>query len=98
MPQATEALARDRMLGRVSACERADDAGPGDAPEPLPFRLPAWGDPGDTPKPGDRCGCCGRHGTGGRWWREATAPRGWRCARCHPADHVPEAERFEVLT
>ena len=85
--------------------ERVDDAGPGAAPEaddaapePMPFRLPSWGDPGDAPKPGDRCGCCGRHGTGGRWWSERAKPKGWRCARCHPGDHMPEAERFEVLT
>ena len=88
--------------------ERADDAGPGDAPDaddaapeppPLPFRLAAWGDAADVPRPGDTCGTCSRRSPrGGRWWCEATAPKGWRCARCHPGDHVPEAERFEVLT
>ena len=75
--------------------EAADDA----APEPLPFRLAAWGDAADAPRPGDACGTCSRRSPrGGRWWREAVAPKGWRCARCHPADHVPEAERFEALT
>jgi hypothetical protein len=86
--------------------ERADDAGPGDAPEPddaapepLPFRLAAWGDAADVPRPGDTCGTCSRRSPrGGRWWCEATAPKGWRCARCHPGDHMPAAERFEVLT
>jgi hypothetical protein len=88
--------------------ERAYDAGPGDAPDaddaapeppPLPFRLAAWGDAADVPRPGDTCGTCSRRSPrGGRWWREATAPKGWRCARCHPGDHMPEAERAEVLT
>jgi hypothetical protein len=101
MPQAPEALAPDRMLGRVSARERAEAAGPDDAPEPLPlpFRLAAWGDAADAPRPGDTCGTCSRRAPrGGRWWCEATAPKGWRCSRCHPGDHIPEAERAEVLT
>ena len=84
--------------------ERADEAvaepepDGGMPPEPLPYRLPSWADPADTPKPGDRCGCCGRRGSGGRWWIERAEPKGWRCARCHPGDHMPEAERFEVAT
>jgi hypothetical protein len=96
------------VVPREAERERVDDAGPGDAPEaddaapepmPLPFRLAAWGDAADVPRPGDTCGTCSRRSPrGGRWWCEATAPKGWRCARCHPADHMPEAERFEVLT
>lgn len=103
----TEALVPDRMSGRVAESERADaaepepEAAPGDASEAgdaLPYRLPAWGDPSDTPKPGDRCGCCGRHGSGGRWWCERAEPRGWRCARCHPAVHLPAGAVIEVVT
>jgi len=92
----------------VAEPEPEADAGPHDAPEAgdalppepeaLPYRLPSWGDPGDVPKPGDRRGCCGRHGSGGRWWTERAEPKGWRCARCHPGDHLPEAGRFEVAT
>jgi hypothetical protein len=85
------------------------DAGPGEAepeadralppePEPLPYRLPSWADPADTPKPGDRCGCCGRRGSGGRWWIERAEPKGWRCCRCHPGGYLAEGERFEVVT
>lgn len=48
---------RERADG---AAPEADDAGPGDAPEALPFRLAAWADPADTPKPGDTCGTCSR--------------------------------------
>jgi hypothetical protein len=111
MPQATEALVPDRVSERVSARELAEaaepDAGPGDAPEgddappepeALPYRLPAWGDPSDVPRPGDRCGCCGRHGSGGRWWTERTTPKGWRCCRCHPAVHLPAGAVIEVRT
>lgn len=110
----TEALVPDRMSGRVAERERADgaapeaaDAGPGDAPEAdalppepeaLPFRLPAWGDPGDVPRPGDRCGCCGRHSSGGLWWIERAEPRGWRCCRCHPPVHLPAGAVVEVGT
>jgi hypothetical protein len=98
---------RERADGAAPEPE-ADDAGPGDAPEAddalppepeaLPYRLPSWADPGDVPRPGDRCGCCGRHGSGGLWWIERAEPRGWRCSRCHPGDHMPEGERFEVQT
>ena len=92
---------------RADVAEAEPGAAPGDAPEgddappepeALPFRLPAWGDATDTPKPGDRCGCCGRHGSGARWWIERAEPKGWRCCRCHPGDHLSEAERFEVAT
>jgi hypothetical protein len=95
--------AEPRERADVAEPEREPEPEPegDDAPpetEPLPYRLPAWGDPSDTPRPGDRCGCCGRRGSGGRWWIERAEPRGWRCARCHPGDHMPEAERFEVTT
>ena len=49
-------------------------------------RLPSWADAALTPLAGDWCACCGKSDRlGGRWWREATAPTGWRCATCHPA-------------
>jgi hypothetical protein len=31
------------------------------------------------------CRCC----AGRRWWTEAEQPTGWRCAVCHPPDHLP---------
>jgi hypothetical protein len=57
-------------------------AGPLPLPGPSrqPDRKPSWSDPNDRPQPGVRCHCC--HGT--RFWTEATTPRGWRCATCHP--------------
>jgi hypothetical protein len=49
-------------------------------------RLPSWADAALSPLAGDWCACCGKSDRlGGRWWREATAPTGWRCSRCHPA-------------
>jgi hypothetical protein len=48
-------------------------------------RPPSWSAAEDIPRPGDRCRCGGR-----RWWCEAgDAPRGWRCAACHPPCHLP---------
>ena len=51
------------------------------------WRPPAWAEEADAPRPGDRCRCC----RGGRFWREREAPRGWRCASCHPPDHLSAA-------
>ena len=87
---------RERADG---AAPEADDAAPGDPPEALPFRLAAWADPADTPKPGDTCGTCSRRAArGGRWWCESVAPKGWRCARCHRADHLAAGAATEVAT
>jgi hypothetical protein len=31
-----------------------------------------------------------------RWWTERHEPKGWRCAACHPPDHLnPEQVRWE---
>ncbi len=77
------------------------------APEPLVEGLlrsagqlpPSWSDPHMTPWPGAWCGCCGRHQRrGGRWWREAVAPKGWRCCTCHPPDGQPAMAIMEVRT
>lgn len=52
-------------------------------------RMTSWGRADIIPAPGDWCSCCGRfERQGGRWWREAAAPTGWRCYICHPP---PEA-------
>ena len=66
--------------------------------EGLCFRSPSWGDATDRPRPGDRCGCCSRGSTGGRWWSLREQPSGWCCWRCHPGDHVPEEGRVMVET
>lgn len=63
-------------------------------------RPPAWGNVASVPPVGAWCGCCGRHRpeAGGRWWREAIEPSGWRCATCHPADHLSRDDVMEVRT
>jgi hypothetical protein len=54
-------------------------------------RPPGWSDVRSVPPPGAWCSCCGRaRRKGGQWWREAVAPTGWRCATCHPPDHLRE--------
>lgn len=46
-------------------------------PAPGLARLPSWSEVATIPPPGAWCSCCGRfHRKGGRWWREAEAPRG----------------------
>jgi hypothetical protein len=51
-------------------------------------RMTSWGDATLTPMQGDWCCNCGRFDRqGGRWWREAITPTGWRCCTCHPAPH-----------
>jgi len=70
-------------------------------PDPFPMgqRMPSWAQVEDQPQPGDWCGCCGRFKrSAGRWWREATEPRGWRCRTCHPPDHLPAAAVVAVAT
>lgn len=51
------------------------------------MRPPAWAERPDChPPPGAWCGGCSRQQpeAGGRWWQEAVAPKGWRCATCYP--------------
>ncbi|MBV8524303.1 MAG: hypothetical protein JOY71_19610 [Acetobacteraceae bacterium] len=47
-------------------------------------RPTSWADPGAAPPPGAWCSCC----KGGVRWTERENPNGWRCAVCHPADHL----------
>ncbi|WP_431305324.1 hypothetical protein [Sediminicoccus sp. BL-A-41-H5] len=63
-------------------------------------RPPAWSDVTWAPPPGAWCGCCGRHTpqSGGRWWREAKEPTGWRCWACHPPVHLATDNIHEVRT
>jgi len=62
-------------------------------------RPPAWSDPASVPPPGAWCGCCGRFSkSGGRWWREAVEPKGWRCWTCHPPAPLAPAEVVERRT
>jgi len=60
-------------------------------------RMTSWADAALTPLAGDWCACCGKPDRlGGRWWREAVTPTGWRCRTCHPAP--PGMAVFEVVT
>ena len=62
-------------------------------------RPPAWSDPASVPPPGAWCGRCrGFGGTGGRWWREAVEPAGWRCGTCHPPANLTPGEVVERRT
>jgi hypothetical protein len=54
-------------------------------PAPRPYRQPSWSDASDIPDAADVCSCCRLSS----WWTERHNPRGWRCATCHPADHLP---------
>ncbi|MCF3947793.1 hypothetical protein AiwAL_15970 [Acidiphilium sp. AL] len=60
-------------------------------PHPMPV---SWADATIAPTPGAYCRNC----QGNEWWCEATAPKGWRCARCHPGDHLPADRRWDVRT
>ena len=45
---------------------------------------PSWADATARPSRGCWCSCC----KGQRWWCEVNEPKGWRCAQCHPPDHL----------
>lgn len=51
-------------------------------------RPPSWSDPAAMPSPGCWCSCC--HGQ--QWWIEAHDGHGWRCATCHPSDHLSSGQ------
>jgi hypothetical protein len=54
-------------------------------------RFPSTADTA-PPTPGAWCSSC----FGIRWWTERHEPKGWRCARCHPPDHLKhERVRWE---
>jgi hypothetical protein len=55
---------------------------------------PSWAGPTSQPQQGATCSCC----RGGRWWREAYSPNGWRCWMCHPPDHLPNDAVMEIRT
>lgn len=71
----------------------AEGVGNPDAPVPHPMPV-SWADATIAPTPGAYCRNC----NGRSWWCEATAPKGWRCARCHPGDHLPADRRRDVRT
>ena len=65
------------------------------------MRPPSWADATTWPTPGAWCGCCSRQQpeAGGRWWQEAEAPKGWRCATCYPPpSHLAGNALCEVET
>lgn len=57
-------------------------------------RPPSWADASCPPPTGAWCSCC----KGGHWWIEAVAPKGWRCAHCHPPAHLGADDVREVRT
>jgi hypothetical protein len=56
------------------------------------MRPVSWYDPAARPSPGCYCSCC----KGQQWWCEATAPKGWRCAICHPPTGL-RPDRVEIV-
>lgn len=90
-PGHPEAQAAARAL--LAACR-----GVADDPEER-MCAPAWAEVTAEPPPGAWCGCCGRREKrGGRWWRERHDPKGWRCATCHPPDHLDARDVMEMQT
>jgi hypothetical protein len=62
---------------------------------PILHHMPvSWSDATITPTPGARCRCC----SGNRWWCERDQPDGWRCAQCHPGNHLSADRRRDVVT
>lgn len=78
--------------------ERAAIIADGDHGDPLatvPHVMPcSWAEASIEPTAGARCRNCG----GKTWWCEALAPRGWRCASCHPGQHLPPDRRRDMQT
>jgi hypothetical protein len=100
-------LARERSeMAAALAAPAADPWQPG-KPDPLRdglliaalARPPSWSGPTSPPPPGAWCSCCSRsRRSGGRWWREAAEPKGWRCRNCYPPDHLQADQVVEVRT
>lgn len=77
------------------SAERAAIIAEGNPFAAVPHAMPvSWADATIEPTAGAYCRNC----TGRMWWCEAAHPKGWRCARCHPADHLPPDQRREVRT
>jgi hypothetical protein len=83
--QAHGAAERAAIIGEASGNPQAF------APHKLP---PSWPAPEYEPTVGAICTGC----SGNAWWAEASAPKGWRCARCYPGDHLPADRRRDVMT
>ena len=89
---------RSEMAAAMAAPAAADPWHPGE-PDPLRdgllvaalARPPSCSNPTCPPR-GAWCSCCGR------WWREAVEPKGWRCGRCYPSDHLRADQVVEVRT
>jgi hypothetical protein len=97
---------RSEMAAAMAAPAAADPWHPGE-PDPLRdglliaalARPPSWSGPTSPPPPGAWSSCCGRsRRSGGRWWRDAAEPKGWRCRRCYPPDHLRADQVVEVRT
>ena len=97
---------RSEMAAAMAAPAAADPWHPG-KPDPLRdglliaalARPPSWSGPTSPPPPWAWCSCCGRsRRSGGRWWREAAEPKGWRCRNCYPPDHLRADQVVEVRT
>ncbi len=100
------AYERGEMAAALAAPAAADPWHPGE-PDPLRdglliaalARPPSWSGPTSPPLLGAWCSCCGRsRRSGGRWWREAAEPKGWRCRNCYPPDHLRADQVVEVRT
>lgn len=103
----------DRERAEVAAAQAAEARGEYGRPKPETDhramlagflaaglqRPPAWADLASVPPKGAWCSCCGRFSRrGGRWWREAVNPSGWRCMTCRPPVHLPPGAVVERRT
>ena len=85
--------ALDQAQGEArKARGEADDLRQADREPPDGLQYPPrW--PGLRPLPRRMVWRC----QGRRWWAERHASQGWRCAICHPSDHLPsEAETVPI--
>jgi hypothetical protein len=84
--RAAESIPPQPFLANLNTQDRADAARAALAGLHVAARgrPPSWADLATLPSRGCFCTCC----KGQRWWRECEAPKGWRCAQCHPPDHL----------